>query len=85
MISLNVIGFYLARANKSKVLAKIQANTMNELRAAVGRSRMYIIPQTSITLPLEVSFCCYNTPFEYYHMYNSYSSGSLFFHPDVRS
>ncbi|KAM7410699.1 hypothetical protein PAMA_001912 [Pampus argenteus] len=55
MISLNVIIFYLTRANKSRVLAKIQANTMNELRAAVGRSRMYIIPQTSITLPLEMS------------------------------
>lgn len=55
-VTLNVIGLYLARANKSKVLTKIQVNTMNELRAVFSRNRMHIIPQTSITLPLEVSF-----------------------------
>ncbi|XP_038550968.1 uncharacterized protein LOC119884717 [Micropterus salmoides] len=50
-VSLNVIGFHLARADKSRVLSKIQANTLEEVRTAVGRSRVYIIPQTNITLP----------------------------------
>ncbi|XP_071326657.1 uncharacterized protein [Trachinotus anak] len=54
-VSLNVIGFNLARADKSRVLTKIQANTPKDLRTAVGRSRVYIIPQTNITLPLEIS------------------------------
>ncbi|XP_042268207.1 uncharacterized protein LOC121897638 isoform X1 [Thunnus maccoyii] len=52
-VSLNVIGFHLARADKSRVLTKIQANTLNELKTAAGRSRVYIIPQTNIILPLE--------------------------------
>ncbi|XP_042268208.1 uncharacterized protein LOC121897638 isoform X2 [Thunnus maccoyii] len=54
-VSLNVIGFHLARADKSRVLTKIQANTLNELKTAAGRSRVYIIPQTNIILPLETS------------------------------
>ena len=59
-VSLNVIGFHLARADNSRVLTKIQANTLNELKTAAGRSRVYIIPQTNIILPLEVSFyCCF--------------------------
>ncbi|KAF5887442.1 G2/M phase-specific E3 ubiquitin-protein ligase-like isoform X1, partial [Clarias magur] len=54
-VSLNLIGFHFARADKSKVLKKIQVDTVHELRAAVGRSRVYIVPQTDITLPLEIS------------------------------
>ncbi|XP_067445137.1 uncharacterized protein [Thunnus thynnus] len=54
-VSLNVIGFHLARADNSRVLTKIQANTLNELKTAAGRSRVYIIPQTNIILPLETS------------------------------
>lgn len=56
-VSLNVIGFYLARADKSRLLTKIQANTLKELKTAIGRSRIYIVPQTNITLPVEVSMC----------------------------
>lgn len=52
-----MIGFHLARADQSRRLTKIQANTLKDLKTAVGRSRIYILPQTNITLPLEVSLC----------------------------
>ncbi|XP_019748994.1 uncharacterized protein LOC109529968 [Hippocampus comes] len=54
-VSLNVIGFHLARADKSRRLTRIQANTLKDLKTAVGRSRLYILPQTNITLPLEIA------------------------------
>ncbi|KAM6999930.1 uncharacterized protein LKV04_004864 [Tautogolabrus adspersus] len=54
MVSLNVIGFHLARADKTRVLTKIQANMLKDLKKTVGRSRVYIIPHTTITLLLQI-------------------------------
>ncbi|XP_024116641.1 uncharacterized protein LOC112138307 isoform X2 [Oryzias melastigma] len=50
-VNLHLIGFDLARADKNKHLYKITGNTVADLRKELGRSRLYVIPHSDISLP----------------------------------
>lgn len=54
----DVIGLHVAIADKSKVLTKIQAKTVKELKT-VSRGSIYIISPTSFILSSDVRFWCY--------------------------
>lgn len=43
-VSLNLTGYELARADRGKNLKKVQVTSVKELKKAVGRSRLYILP-----------------------------------------
>lgn len=43
-VSLNLIGYELAKADRGKNLKKVQVASVRELKQALGRSRLYILP-----------------------------------------
>jgi len=43
-VSLNLIGYELAKADRGKKLQKLQVTSVKELKQALGRSRLYILP-----------------------------------------
>nr|XP_055033816.1 uncharacterized protein LOC129422116 isoform X2 [Misgurnus anguillicaudatus] len=43
-VSLNLVGYELAKADRGKNLKKVQVTSVNELKKALGRSRLYILP-----------------------------------------
>lgn len=47
-ISLNLIGFELARTGKGWKIKKNQVGSVRELKAVIGKSRLYIVPQANI-------------------------------------
>lgn len=47
-VSLNLIGFEMARADKGRKLRKIQCSSVRELKVVTGRSRLYIIPLAEV-------------------------------------
>ncbi|XP_062407242.1 G2/M phase-specific E3 ubiquitin-protein ligase-like [Sardina pilchardus] len=47
-ISLNLVGFELARAGKGRKIKKLQVCSVRELKAAVGKSRLYIVPRATV-------------------------------------
>lgn len=48
LISLDLIGFELARAGKRRKLQKLQAGSVRELKMSVGKSRLYILPRVEV-------------------------------------
>ncbi|KAJ7999930.1 hypothetical protein DPEC_G00199510 [Dallia pectoralis] len=44
MISLNLVGFELAKVDKAKKIKKVQANSVRALMKVMGKSRLYIVP-----------------------------------------
>lgn len=49
-VSLNLIGFHLARAGKGRKIQKVLVNSMRDLKKAVGKSRLYIVPRAEVLL-----------------------------------
>lgn len=47
-ISLNLVGFELAKADRGKKLKKVQVASVRELKAAIGKSRLYVIPLAEV-------------------------------------
>lgn len=47
-ISLNLVGFELARTGKGRKIQKLQVSSVKELKAVVGKSRLYIVPQATV-------------------------------------
>ncbi|XP_078792485.1 uncharacterized protein LOC144987221 isoform X4 [Oryzias latipes] len=47
-ISLNLVGFELARTSKGRKIEKLQVSSVKELKAVVGKSRLYIVPRTTV-------------------------------------
>lgn len=47
-VSLNLIGFHLARAGKGRKIQKVHVNSVGELKKAVGKSRLYIVPRAEV-------------------------------------
>lgn len=43
-ISLNLVGFELARAGKGRKIQKLQVSSVRDLKACVGKSRLYKVP-----------------------------------------
>ncbi|KAL0965892.1 hypothetical protein UPYG_G00287310 [Umbra pygmaea] len=54
MISLNLVGFELAKVDKGKKIKKVQANSVRALKKVMGKSRLYIVPRAEVgqDLPL---------------------------------
>lgn len=48
-ISLNLVGFELARAGKGRKVQKLQVNSVRELKEKVGKSRLYILPRADVS------------------------------------
>ncbi|XP_043983724.1 G2/M phase-specific E3 ubiquitin-protein ligase-like [Gambusia affinis] len=48
-ISLNLVGFELARAGKGRKVKKLQVNSVRELKEKVGKSRLYILPRADVS------------------------------------
>lgn len=48
LIILNLIGFELARVGKRRKLKKLQTGSVRELKKAVGKSRLYILPRVQV-------------------------------------
>ncbi|XP_014830576.1 PREDICTED: uncharacterized protein LOC106908861 isoform X1 [Poecilia mexicana] len=48
-ISLNLVGFELARAGKGRKLKNLQVNSVRELKEKVGKSRLYILPRADVS------------------------------------
>ena len=44
-ISLALTGFDLAKASKNQVLTKIEFDSVKQLKASVGRDKLYIAPK----------------------------------------
>ncbi|XP_023822138.1 uncharacterized protein LOC105358325 isoform X2 [Oryzias latipes] len=47
-ISLNLVGFELARTGKGRKIQKLQVSSVKELKAVVGKSRLYIVPRATV-------------------------------------
>lgn len=47
-VTLNLVGFELARAGKGRKIQKLQFNSVNELKKVVGKSRLYVVPRATI-------------------------------------
>ncbi|KAM9486838.1 uncharacterized protein Hap1MRO34_006736 [Clarias gariepinus] len=47
-ISLNLVGFELARAGKGRKIQKLQVSSVKELKTSVGKSRLYIVPRATV-------------------------------------
>ncbi len=47
-VSLNLVGFELARTGKGRKIQKLQVSSVKELKTAVGKSRLYIIPRATL-------------------------------------
>ncbi|XP_077082134.1 uncharacterized protein LOC143735778 [Siphateles boraxobius] len=48
-VNLNLIGFYLARAGKGRKIEKVHANSVKDLKKAIGKSRLYIVPRAEVS------------------------------------
>ncbi|XP_054876983.1 uncharacterized protein LOC129352142 [Poeciliopsis prolifica] len=48
-ISLNLVGFELARAGKGRKIKKLQVNSVRELKEKIGKSRLYILPRADVS------------------------------------
>lgn len=48
MISLNLVGFELAKVDKAKKIKKLQASSVRDLKKAVGKSRLYVVPRAEV-------------------------------------
>ncbi|KAI7800492.1 hypothetical protein IRJ41_004561 [Triplophysa rosa] len=53
MISLNLVGFELAKVDKGKKIKKIQANSVRDLKKVVGKSRLYVVPRAEVSQRIE--------------------------------
>lgn len=42
--SLNLVGFYLASTGKGRKIKRLHVSSVRELKAAVGKSRIYSVP-----------------------------------------
>lgn len=47
-VCLNLVGFELARADRGKKLQKVQVASVMELKMAIGKSRLYVIPLAEV-------------------------------------
>ncbi|XP_067271635.1 uncharacterized protein [Pseudorasbora parva] len=47
-VSLNLVGFELARADRGKKLQKVHVASVMELKMAIGKSRLYLIPLAEV-------------------------------------
>lgn len=48
-VNLNLIGFNLARAGKGRKIEKVHANSVKDLKKAIGKSRLYIVPRAEVS------------------------------------
>ncbi|XP_016089766.1 uncharacterized protein [Sinocyclocheilus grahami] len=48
MISLNLVGFELAKVDKGKKIKKVQASSVRDLKKIVGKSRLYVVPRAEV-------------------------------------
>ncbi|KAL7383292.1 hypothetical protein ABVT39_008231 [Epinephelus coioides] len=48
LVSLNLVGFELARTGKGRKIQKLKVSSVRELKQAVGKSRVYILPRAAI-------------------------------------
>lgn len=54
MISLNLVGFELAKVDKAKKIKKLQASSVRDLKKAVGKSRLYVVPRAEVGQPIHL-------------------------------
>ena len=47
-ISLNLVGFELARTGKGRKIQILNVSSVRELKTAVGKSRLYIVPRATV-------------------------------------
>lgn len=47
-VSLNLIGFELARTGKGRKIQKLQVSSVKELKKSIGKSRLYIVPRATV-------------------------------------
>ncbi|XP_048032152.1 uncharacterized protein LOC125258945 isoform X2 [Megalobrama amblycephala] len=47
--NLNLIGFHLARAGKGRKIEKVHANSVKDLKKAIGKGRLYIVPRAEVS------------------------------------
>ncbi|KAI2645595.1 hypothetical protein H4Q32_030481 [Labeo rohita] len=52
MISLNLVGFELAKVDKGKKIKKVQASSVRDLKKVVGKSRLYVVPHAEVGQPI---------------------------------
>ncbi len=48
VISLNLVGFELAKVDKGKKIKKLQASSVRDLKKIVGKSRLYVVPRAEV-------------------------------------
>ncbi|XP_073672791.1 uncharacterized protein [Garra rufa] len=54
MISLNLVGFELAKVDKGKKIKKLQASSVRDLKKVVGKSRLYVVPRAEVSQPINL-------------------------------
>lgn len=54
MISLNLVGFELAKVDKGKKIKKVHASSVRDLKKIVGKSRLYVIPRAEVGQPINL-------------------------------
>ncbi|XP_050961083.1 uncharacterized protein LOC127162333, partial [Labeo rohita] len=54
MISLNLVGFELAKVDKGKKIKKLQASSVRDLKKVVGKSRLYVVPRAEVGQPINL-------------------------------
>ena len=47
-ISLNLVGFELARTGKGRKIKILNVSSVRELKTALGKSRLYIVPRATV-------------------------------------
>ncbi|KAK2914210.1 hypothetical protein Q8A67_002609 [Cirrhinus molitorella] len=47
-VSLNLIGFHMARAGKGRKIHKVHVDSVRDLKKAIGKSRLYIVPRAEV-------------------------------------
>lgn len=70
-VSLNLVGFELARTGKGRKIQKLQVSSVRELKTVVGKSRLYIVPRATV---LQVWNYIHR---DLYHTYSHISKCSL--------
>ncbi|XP_067298642.1 uncharacterized protein [Pseudorasbora parva] len=48
-VNLNLIGFHLARAGKGRKIERVHANSVKDLKKAIGKSRLYVVPRAEVS------------------------------------
>lgn len=56
IISLNLVGFELAKVDKGKKIKKVQANSVGDLKKVVGKSRLYVVPRAEVSQVQNIVF-----------------------------